>query len=181
MPIDVTNFQPLYLAKAKQIVFDRLVDAVGTIESIDKWTADPGSNSFLGYLPPCFDVWGITFGGGGRVEHTWNMKPPAELHINADIEGNFRTMDAADEVGMRLLSGMAMRWVNEAGEEVDHAQPHIIQTFRMRQGGNIDTFLDPRPISNEGVRNPETAKMEPCLVWVLKIGCELVFNTWKQT
>ena len=127
---DATTF-----TKAKDAIFNRLVANIGTLSTLSGWTSEAGKNAFNGHLPPCFDVWGITFGGGGRVEQTWNGTP-WELHVNSDIEGIFREQPTADELGMKLLAllGDGMRWINDAGAQVTQSDPHRVQAFRLRSG-----------------------------------------------
>jgi len=162
-------YDPTSFTTAKRLVFERLVASIGTLTSLPGWTAKNGKNSYNGFLPPAFDIWAITFGGGGDVRQTWNTVPWA-LHMNADIEGQFREQPTADEVGMRLVEGLGagMRWINDAGVQVAQTSPHRIQAFRMRSGGNLDVFLGHKQIANEA---------EAALVWIMKIGCEIVFNT----
>jgi len=166
------TYDPTTFSTAKRLVFERLIATVGTLTTLPGWTAENGKNSFSGFLPPAFDIWGITFGGGGDVRQTWNTIP-WEMHVNADIEGAFREQETADEVGMKLIQGMGagMRWIDDDGAQVAQADPHRVQAFRMRSGGNLDVYLGPKQIGNEG-------DGESCLVWILKIGAELVFNTW---
>lgn len=172
------TFDPTSFTLAKSIVFDRLVAAIGKITTLNNWTAANGVNSFNGFLPPAFDCWAITFGGGGDVRQTWNTNPPFELWIQADVEGQFRNQETADEVGMKILSALSMRWIDRNGAQVTQTDNHLIQTFRLRTGGNIDVFLGDKLIANEGPIDPNDHKAKPVLLWILKIGLELVFNTW---
>lgn len=170
------TFDPLSFTAAKRLVFETLVRGIGPLATLPGWKCEEGRNAFLGYLPPCFDVWAITFGGGGTVAPTWNVKGPSELHLNADIEGVFREMDVADEVGMKLVSSLAIFRVDRAGASVPSGTVCFVQCFRLRSGGQIDVFLDPRVIANEGPMKQDGSR-EAIPVWILKIGCELVFNT----
>ena len=166
--------------KAKAIAFKKFVDAVGTLTTIEGWTAEDGKNSFLGFLPPAFDVWGLTIGGGGSVTQTWNTTPPWELHMNADIEGQFAEQEPADEVGMKLLSILDLEWIDDNGATVAPTSGTVrIQHLRLRSGGMFDVFLGPKPIANEGAKK-EDGSRAPVLLWELKIGMELVFNTWAE-
>jgi hypothetical protein len=174
------TYDPTTFTTAKGIIFRRLVASIaGALTTKADWLAKDGQNSFNGFLPPIFNAWGITFGGGGDVRQTWNSIP-WEMHVNADIEGVFQDQEVADEVGMRLIEGLGagMRWIDDDGDQVTQADPHRVQAFRIRSGGNLDVYLGPRNIANEGAKNPKTGERDPINVWILKIGCELVFNTW---
>jgi hypothetical protein len=154
---DSTSF-----TNAKATVFGLLLTATGTTN---------GKNAFNGYLPAAFDVWAITFGGGGDVRNTWNQKPPTELHLNADIEGVFRDQDAADLCGMQIIGALSMMRLKKDGTAATGSDDILIQCCRMRSGGQIDVALGPKLIANEG-------DGAPIMVWILKIGLELVFNTF---
>jgi len=172
------TFDEFSFTKAKRVCFDALVAAVGTVRTIPRWTAKEGKNSFLGHLPPAWDVWALTIGGGGRSQQTWNTTPPWEMHMNGDIEGQFREQEAADEVGMKLISVLDLAYRNDAGEVVAAGSGSVrVQHFRIRQGGTPDVFLDYKPIANEGPVDA-SGKRGSVPLWVLKIGLELVFNTW---
>jgi hypothetical protein len=98
------------------------------------------------------------------VRNTWKQTTPTELRMNADIEGMYARQEEADEAGMRIVSKLAI-W------RTGH-----VQCFRIRSGGQLDVGLEPRKIANEGVQGVD-GKVEPVMVWVMKMGCELVFNT----
>lgn len=164
-------------SKAKALVFSKLVAAVGRVESIRGWVAKNGQNSFMGFLPPAYDVWGITFGGGGDVVHTFNTMPPWEIQMNWDIEGQFRDQSAADECGMGLLSALDMGRMDGEGNTVPQGTWCLVQTFRLRQGGNLDVYLGEKIIANEGPKKPDGTRA-PVPLWILKLGGIFVFNTW---
>lgn len=172
-------YDKLSFTKAKATVFAKLIAAVGTIDSIKGWKAKNGQNSFQGFLPPTFDTWGITFGGGGDVSQTWNTKPPWEMQMNWDIEGQFRDQAAADEVGMGLLSGMDMGRLDANGNTAAAGAWCLVQTFRLRAGGNLDVYLGSKKIANEGAKEKD-GTTAPVPLWILKMGGIIVFNTWRE-
>jgi hypothetical protein len=174
------TYDPLSFTKAKTALFNAFIAAVGSITTIDNWTAKEGRNSFKSFLPPAFDVWGFTMGGGGDVRQTYNTTPPWELQMDANIEGQFRLEESADEVGMKLLSVLDVRWMNDASAIVAQTDPHRIQSCRMRPNGNLDVFLGPKPIANEGIKARPGDDTSQVLLWQLHIGLTVVFNTWND-
>jgi hypothetical protein len=154
---DSTSF-----TNAKRTIFDLLKTATSGTE---------GKSCFLGFLPPAFDVWAITFGGGGDVRNTWNVCPPSELHLNGDVEGIFKSQEDADLIGMKIVGALSMMRLTAEGKAPTNGEDILIQCCRLRSGGQIDVFLGPKLIGNEN-------EGKPLNVWILKIGLEVVFNTF---
>ena len=114
------------------------------------------------------------------MTQTFNTRPPWEIQIDWNIEGQFRDQAGADEIGMGLLSGMDTGRLDAAGNTAIAGAWCLIQTFRLRSGGNLDVFLDHKVVANEGAKRADGTR-EPIPLWSLRLGGIMVFNTWIES
>ena len=110
---------------------------------------------FIGRLPPAIDTWAMFFGGGGDVRNTWNHEI-TELRVDSDIVGYFADQEGADRFVMMTLDALPIR--NQGN----------VAWYRMRSGGMFK--IDPECRRTGGDTKDR-------IVWVVRIGLELVFDT----
>jgi len=112
-------------------------------------------NAFIGRLPPAIDTWAIFFGGGGDVRNTWNHEI-TELRCDSDIVGYFSSQPGADRFVMLTLDALPIR--NQGN----------VAWYRMRSGGMFKIDPECRPVGGDAGNQ---------ILWVVRIGTELVFDT----
>jgi hypothetical protein len=138
-------FDPESWKSAERLVYEKILTATA---SVDK------RNAFLGFLPPAPNVWMFKTGGGDDVRNTWDLQP-RELHMNAELAGQFTERTAAQAWAMKAISALPIK-------------EGIVQCFRLRLGGLPNPVPEVVPIGNEN---------QQAFLWVITLGCEIVFNT----
>ena len=112
-------------------------------------------NGFIGRLMPAADVWGMFFGGGGDVRNTWNHEI-TELRMDSDIVGQFTSQGGADIFIMGTLDALPIRLEGN------------VAWYRLRSGGMPKLTEEWRQVGGDNKQS---------LLWVVRIGLEVVFDT----